>query len=131
MEKALLNKALLWCGKHRKNVRLFRNNTGLGWVGDIVKRTKTVIVLQNYRPFHAGLVVGGTDLVGWTTVEITPDMVGKKIAVFTGVEGKDGTTTVKDAQKKFATNVTEAGGYCFIIRPSDFEEELTNNLPAQ
>ena len=43
----------------------------------------------------------GGDRIGWTEVIITPDMVGKKIAVFTNIEIKGPGDTLKPGQKKF------------------------------
>jgi hypothetical protein len=33
-----------------------------------------------------GLCLGSSDLIGWTIREITPDMVEKKVAVFTAIQ---------------------------------------------
>lgn len=43
----------------------------------------------------------GGDRIGWTEIEITPDMVGKKIAVFTNIEIKGPGDTIKKGQKDF------------------------------
>ena len=43
----------------------------------------------------------GGDRIGWTEIVITPDMVGKKIAVFTNIEIKGPGDTIKDGQKDF------------------------------
>ena len=83
-EKALEKKRLL---NMKPNERLFRINAGMGWVGEIVKRDSSHMIIKNPRPLRAG-PDGWLDLTGWETVEITPDMVGKKIAVFKFVELK-------------------------------------------
>ena len=62
---------------------------------------------------------GGSDLIGWTSVVITPEMVGKKIAVFTAIEVKTGKVQVSDAQKNFIEQVNKAGGRGEIIRYVD------------
>jgi hypothetical protein len=63
---------------------------------------------------------GGSDLIGWCPVEVTPDMVGKKIAVFCAVEVKTGTGRPTEAQINFITQVLKAGGYAGIARsPED------------
>lgn len=56
-----------------------------------------------------------SDLIGWTPMVITPDMVGKTVAVFTAVEVKvDGWTHPTDererAQAKFIDLVRDSGG---------------------
>jgi hypothetical protein len=85
-----------------KNVRLFRNNVGL------CKNEHTTIVY--------GLCPGSSDLIGWTSIEITPEMIGKKIAVFTAFEIKTEKGKVSPEQKIFLENVKNAGGLGKIIR---------------
>lgn len=114
-EKTLLNDIQLTASKSRRCV-LFRNNVGQGWVGQIVEKTPTRITLANFRPLHAGLVRGSSDLIGWTTVTITPEMVGQKIAVFTAIEAKTPGDTLKANQKNFIKRVKEAGGIASEIR---------------
>ena len=78
-------------------VRLFRNNTGalLDMQGRLVK---------------FGLCKGSSDLIGFKSVTITPDMVGQKIAIFSAIEVKDkGKATVD--QKNFINIVQKAGGF--------------------
>lgn len=98
------------------NKRLFRNNVGTGWVGLIVEKRGNSLVLRDPRPLHSGLCKGSSDLIGWTTVEITADMVGNKIAVFTAVEVKTGNVRITEEQKNFIDKVNEAGGIGEVIR---------------
>ena len=56
------------------------------------------------------------DLIGWTEVTITPDMVGQTVAVFTSVEVKAELWTCRDrereiAQAKWGDLVLKSGGY--------------------
>ena len=83
-------------------VRLFRNNTGalLDMQGRLVK---------------FGLCKGSSDLIGFKSVTITPDMVGQKIAVFSAIEVKDkGKATVE--QKNFINIINNAGGYAGVAK---------------
>lgn len=60
-----------------------------------------------------GLCKGSSDLIGWTPVTITPDMVGSKIAVFTAVEvkkNKFGKYRATEDQKRFISAVQANGG---------------------
>lgn len=114
-EKDLLDDIQITASKSRRCV-LFRNNVGQGWVGQIVEKTPTRITLANFRPLHAGLVRGSSDLIGWTTVTITPEMVGRKIAVFTALEAKTPRDKLKPDQDNFITRVKEAGGIASEIR---------------
>lgn len=55
--------------------RLFRNHVGHH-------------LLANGRRITSGLAPGSADLIGLTPVVITPDMVGKTVAMFLSVEAK-------------------------------------------
>lgn len=98
------------------NQRMFRNNVGTAWAGVISHKTPSTITLRDPRPLHAGLCVGSSDLIGWTSVEITPDMVGTTVAVFTAIEVKTGNTPATDAQVNFIDQVNAAGGIASIRR---------------
>lgn len=100
-------------------VRLFRNNTALGWVGTVVSRTADTITLRNYRPMHAGLVIGGSDLVGWSPTEIHQGHVGSTLAVFTAYEAKTGKQKPTAEQDAFLRAVEEAGGIARMVRESE------------
>lgn len=103
------------------NVRLFRNNVAMAWTGQISQRSGNSITLLNPRPLHAGLTKGSSDLIGWTTVEITPDMVGQKVAVFTAVEVKAGPKSKRtDEQINFVDQLQKSGGIgLFSHTPDD------------
>tara|TARA_R100000734_G_scaffold18601_1_gene15848 strand:+ start:11880 stop:12242 length:363 start_codon:yes stop_codon:yes gene_type:complete len=82
------------------DVRLFRNNTGalLDMKGRLVK---------------FGLCKGSSDLIGFKSITITPDMVGSKIAVFSAIEVKDkGKATVE--QTNFINVIKKAGGFAGV-----------------
>lgn len=96
-ERKLINERLENLDPSRE--RMFRVNSGMGWTGKIIKKTSDSITLQNPRPFH-GLPEGTPDLCGWTTVKITENMIGEKIAVFTAEEVK-ATGTLSKAQRSF------------------------------
>lgn len=102
--------------------RLFRVNVGRAWVGERVDHQMRGInippgwvVLKDARPFRAG-VPGMSDLIGWMPVEITPDMVGKTLAVYTAVETKTPRGRVTAEQKKFLDVVSQSGGRAGIAR---------------
>ncbi len=84
--------------------RLFRNSTGA------YHDPKTD------RLIRYGLVVGGSDLIGWTPVTITPAMVGQTLAVFTAVEAKTGRVPVTVEQRRFLDAVRSAGGVAIVAR---------------
>lgn len=101
--------------------RLFRINTGMGWVsgGKPAYRSPDGNVIVPYgRPVSLGLtlinnqpLVGTTDLVGAHRVKITPEMVGKTIAVVLCVETKKtGGGKQSEKQKQFIATVQAFGG---------------------
>jgi len=84
------------------NVRLFRNNTG-------------ALMDQQGRLVKFGLCKGSSDLIGFKTITITPDMVGSKVAVFSAIEVKDkGKTTVD--QRNFINIISKSGGLAGVAR---------------
>ena len=82
---------------------MFRNNTGT--LRDI-----------NGRPVSFGLCKGSADLIGWTTLTITPQMVGQQIAVFTSIEVKAATGRIRPEQQQWLNAVQAAGGIAGVAR---------------
>lgn len=100
-----------------QNNRLFRNNRGLFYTLDIFKRIKAG---EKPRKVEAGLSgKGSSDLIGWTQVKITPDMVGQTLAVFTAVECKTIKGVANKEQLKFIKIVRENGGIAGIARNNE------------
>ena len=112
--------------------RLFRNNVGMGWApagraSNVVhvKRAGMVnchpgdVVVRKARPLHAGLCKGSSDLIGWSPLVITEEMVGKTVAVFTGAEVKTAKGRATDEQNNFVRVVSEHGGRARVIRTKD------------
>ena len=121
-ETNLLRQILLEVSKRLPNVRLFRNNVGLGWAGKLVNISALgVTAIQNARPLRAGLCEGSSDLIGWTSVEITPEMVGRRVAVFTAVEVKKPGGKATAEQLNFLQRVQDAGGIAVL----GFDEDQT------
>lgn len=100
--------------------RTFRNTVGTGWQGKTHwSIDRAVLTIENPRLLKAGLCTGSSDLIGWHSVEITPDMVGKRVAVFTAIEGKTGRVPVTEEQVNFLNAVREAGGIAIVVRDDD------------
>lgn len=78
------------------NVQLMRNNSGAleDKTGRLVRYG-----LGNVSKTHSDKIKS-SDLIGFRTITVTPDMVGKKIAVFTAVEVKK-----PDWKLKFTSNL--------------------------
>jgi hypothetical protein len=94
--------------------RLFRINSGMGWAGEVLKKTDSTVILKNARPLHAA-PAGWPDLCGWTTIKITPDMVGRELAVFTAVEVKV-TGGLNKAQRAYRAIIEAMGGIFEVVR---------------
>jgi len=69
------------------------------------------------------LVPGSADWLGWVSVEITPGMVGKRIAAFVGLEAKrpEG-GVVSDDQEKFLNRLKDDGGVAGVVRNAEDAE---------
>ena len=99
------------------NLKLFRNNSGsfvnprgvpvrFG-LGNVSKRFNKLMKTSDY--------------IGWTPVTITPEMVGKTVAVFTALEIKEADWKYSGderevAQKKFIDLVNNSGGIASFIK---------------
>ena len=91
-----------------QGARLFRNSRGM------------FLTLDGQRKTRAGLEApGASDGIGWTPVEITPAMVGRRIAVFTAIETKTKSGPVSDEQRNFIEQVLKAGGFAGVARDAD------------
>lgn len=102
------------------HVRVFRNNVAQAWVGEARRLSTGDVLIRGARPLHAGLTRGSADLIGWTSIEITPNMVGQRVAVFTAIEAKDGKGRATADQRRFLDAVRAAGGIAGIARtPED------------
>lgn len=124
-ESLILKKILLAISK-LPFVRLFRNNVGLGFQGTIVEETPLYIVLKNYRRIKFGLCNGSGDLIGWTKIKVTPEMVGREMAVFTSLETKTLTGKAEEDQKNWRDQIKKSGGISGIVRTPDESLKLLN-----
>jgi hypothetical protein len=94
-EHEIQQRIRLTCGHGR--VRLWRNNTG-------------ALVDQQGRFVRFGLCKGSSDLIGLRSLEITPALVGQRIAQFVALEIKTGSGTVSPEQRAFLQLVQQLGG---------------------
>lgn len=95
---------------------VFRNNTGMGWIGESVRLRDGSILIKNPRPLHAGLTKGSSDLIGWKPTLITEEMVGSILAVFTAIEVKAKSGRATKEQLHFIDMVRKGGGIGGIAR---------------
>jgi len=84
---------------------VWRQNTGLAWVGDPVYLKNGDVILRNPRRLHVGLCKGSSDIIG-----IAPD--GR----FLAPEVKTATGRVTDDQERFILRVNQAGGIAGVVK---------------
>lgn len=87
--------------------RIFRNNCGQ-------------YVVEPGRVIRYGVCnPGGSDLIGWRPVTITPEMVGQTIAQFTALEVKRKGGKPTGEQVRFIKAVQAAGGLAGVVTSAD------------
>jgi hypothetical protein len=136
-EHVIQQRILLACGTG--STRLFRNNVGTGWAGQATKVTSGNlraaaaalrpgdVVIRQGRPLHAGLCVGSSDLIGWRSRTITPEMVGQTIAQFVAIEVKSETGRTTAQQDQFLSQIQAAGGCGGVARSVDAATALLSD----
>ena len=89
--------------------RVWINDNGFGFhkIGD------------KYIGFRYGLGVGIADLIGYTEVVITEDMVGRRLPIFTAFEVKTSSGRPSVEQEKFIAFIRSKGGISAIVRSRD------------
>jgi hypothetical protein len=102
----------------KKEARLFRNNVG---------------VLRDAQGQYVayGLCKGSSDLIGWKSIIISSEMVGKRVAVFTACEVKLENGKLTKEQANFLSVVHREGGIAICARSQeDAVEGLDGYKPA-
>jgi len=94
------------------HLRLFRNQVG------------QLPDPRTGRPVQFGLARGSSDLIGWRTVVVTPEMVGTRLAVFTSIEVKTPTGRLTPQQHAWLGTVRGAGGIAGVARSVRDAEEI-------
>lgn len=119
-------------------VVLFRANSGKAWLSGGGAPRRLVdgsVVLPAARPVALGLalangspVAGQADLIGWRTITVTPEMVGRRLAVFLSVEckrDKGGRTSADQAH--WLDVVQRAGGIAGVANSPDVAKKIIND----
>ena len=94
--------------------RMFRNNVGSAWLGRYTIRERCVY-LYNAMRVRFGLAPGSSDLIGISSVIVTPDMVGKRVGLFTAIECKSGPNGPTPSQASFINMVRDLGGIAVCV----------------
>ena len=123
MTESELQALILRAAGSKPHVRVFRNQVGEGYVGQALRDPEGVF-LRDARHVRMGLFPGSGDLIGWRTVTVTPDMVGKPIAQFLSIEVKTPTGRVRPDQSNWLEQVNLHGGHAIIARSVSDVESL-------
>lgn len=124
--------------------RLFRVNTGKAWISNLGPKGVQhlgdgSVLITAARPIAIGFgqpngdpLVGASDLDGWTSVIVTPEMVGKRIAVKTAIETKrtkGGRAT--EGQINYVDQVKRAGGIAGVANSPEAAKAIILEWLAQ
>lgn len=93
----------VWKAASRRGITLWRNNVG-------------VAQHQDGSRVVYGLCPGSADLIGFTPIVITDDMVGRTLPVFTAIEVKCPGSYPTEKQENFLRVVRESGGIALVAR---------------
>lgn len=97
-----------------RHCRVFRNNVGEAWLGQATRLRDGSVLIKNPKRVIYGLTPGSSDLIGFTSVIVSPDMVGRRVALFTALETKSAKGVATASQLNFLRVVREAGGIAGI-----------------
>lgn len=93
------------------SVLLRRNNNGL-------------VNLPRGGKIKFGLGNGTGDFIGWQSIMITPDMVGKRFSRFVSIEAKRDSKDLEGRQRHWHEVVIENGGISMRAAPETIEDVL-------
>ena len=113
-EHEIQQRIRLACG--RGPVRLWRNNSG-------------ALIDQQGRLVRFGLCKGSSDLIGLRTLEITPGLVGQRLAQFVALEIKTARGVASPEQRAFLALVEQLGGLAAICRSVEAAEQVLKLAP--
>ena len=97
------------------DLRIFRNQVG------------QLPDLRTGRPVQFGLAKGSSDLIGFKTIEVTSDMIGQKLAVFTSIEVKTAKGKLTPMQHNWLSCVRKAGGITGVARSVQDAIQIISN----
>lgn len=128
-EKTLFNHFTLLFSK--LGSRLFRNNSAVGWQGEITRLRDGSMLIKNPRPINAGLAKGSADSIGFYRHKITHADLGRTYAIFSSVEYKSKTGRLSDEQQNWHALVTNNGGVSLITNEILSAEQLHTHITDQ
>lgn len=127
-EKDIQSGIFLEVSKKLPLVRLFRNNVGKAFYGKKAYSANFGEILTKLHRVTYGLLAGSSDIIGWKTVEITPEMVGRKVAVFVSLEVKRPGKNPTECQQRWLDVVNASGGIAARVDSPEQAVEVLNGL---
>lgn len=130
----------IWLALGAIGTTLFRLNSGRAWMSNlgpkgVQRMSDGSVMIKAARSIALGMaypngdsVTGQLDLAGWTTIEITPEMVGRKVAVATFIDAKrskGGRTS--EEQANMVAQVDRAGGIAGIANSPEVAVEIVES----
>jgi hypothetical protein len=103
----------------RPDVRLFRNNVGVAWQGEVTRLPNGDVLIRNPRRVVYGLCEGSSDLIGFRRLTIGPQHVGQQVAQFVALEVKAAKGLATPEQRNFLRVVQDSGGAGGVARGVD------------
>lgn len=97
-------------------VRLFRNTVGTAYVGVAAYLAGGAVKIEKPQRVRVGLQTGSGDLIGWHSRIITPEDVGKRVAIFTSIECKSSQGREMPHQANWREQVIAAGGIAGTVK---------------
>jgi len=128
-ESSISNEIALALSRESKGkIISWRNNTGYGVLGKVVKQEGEQFHGINGRRVQYGLCVGSSDRIGIVSVTVTPAMVGRTLGIFLALEVKSSTGKATPEQQNFIAAVRKAGGLAGVVRSADEALGICNPL---
>lgn len=122
VDEGILSRALVMAAD--KGWRMSRNYHSILFTGRVSEEYESsaghVVTLIGARRIRTGLFApGGSGSMGWQSITITPDMVGKRVAVFTAIDPCQGGIKTLPAQARaFLRSLVNAGGRSYVVSPA-------------
>lgn len=110
--------------------RVFRNNVGQAWTGERRRQADGSLLLRRPIPVDFGLCKGSSDLIGFVPVTVTPEMVGRRVAVFLAIETKDETGRPTPEQRQWIEFINSHGGLAGVARRDEDVDNILSRVPG-
>jgi hypothetical protein len=111
----------------RGETRLFRQNAGFAWQGQVIEQSAHRLILAHPRAIKLG-VPGMADLGGLTSILITPEMIGQRIAIDLQIEAKFGSGRATPEQRAYIETMRSLGARAGIARSVEDARRITMGL---